>query len=53
MKWFFIIIYLYSSYYTLSYAKKVWNEGNKFAACFISILGISVAVLGLIIKSAK
>jgi hypothetical protein len=46
MSWIMIIISLYLVYYTLVFAKMVWQEGNYFASIFIMfVLGGSLISL--------
>ena len=46
MSWIYMIVPLYITYYTFTFAKKVYEEEkNILATIFISILAISITVL--------
>jgi len=36
---------LYITYYTFTYAKLVWNKGNKWAGFLITLMAVAIIVL--------
>jgi hypothetical protein len=50
MKYVGIALLLYIVYYTFTYAKIIWKEGNKFASLWVMLLAISLVLIPLLFE---
>lgn len=48
MKYIGVVFLVYIVYYTISYAKIIWEEGNKFASLWVILLAISLLIIPLV-----
>lgn len=53
MRWILYLIYIYLTYYTFSYARKIWRDGNKAGAIATGLLGASLFPLVVYILMIK
>ncbi len=48
MKWLWMILPVYVTYYTCTYGMIVWEKENKFSGIMIILLGVSTLLLPIL-----